>query len=89
MLYQHPDLVDLHKAHDNPHTSAPLYHIDPGDPRDTLTYVPATRKDFKKLLEKTGDTITGNPTQATAEKGRIYHEHLTNRLVEVLNQLSG
>ena len=88
MLFQHPDLVNLQKARNKPHVSEPLYHIDPGDPRDTLAYVPATRTAFQGLLRDTGDTITGNPTEATEEKGRAYHEHLTKRLVEVLGQLS-
>lgn len=89
MLAIHPDLVRLNEARDNPHTEKPLYHLDPHDPRDTLCYVPATREDLQAVFERTGDTLGGCPTQASAEKGRTYHEHLVGRLVEVLGLLKG
>lgn len=85
MVYRHPDLVDLSRAKDNPHTPSSLYHLDPRDSRDTLCYVPATREDLQAVCDKTGDTITGRPTTATAEKGKAYHDHLVGRLKEVLD----
>lgn len=84
MLYRHPDLVDLERAADHLHDPKPLYHLDPQDPRDTLCYVPATRQDLAAVAEATGDTIGGRPTASSAEKGRIYHEHLVARMVETL-----
>ena len=84
MLYRYPELVHLEKAKDNPHTASRLYHLDPQDPRDTLCYVPATLEAQKKTLEATGDTIGGNPTTSTKERGKAYHDHLVGRLVEVL-----
>jgi creatinine amidohydrolase len=32
---------------------------------------------------------TGEPSKASAEGGRRYHEHLVNRLVEVIRTLRG
>ncbi len=84
MLYRHPDLVDLSIAKDNPHQPRPLYHLDPQDTRDTLCYVPATKEELQAVSDKTGDTITGEPTHASAEKGEAYHRHLVERLKEVL-----
>ncbi len=84
MLHIHPDLVNMDRARDNPHQERPLYHLDPHDPRDTLCYVPATRQDLQAVFDKTGDTVGGRPTQSSAEKGRRYHDHLVQRLVEVL-----
>jgi creatinine amidohydrolase len=89
MCHCHPDRVRLEDARDNPHAEAPLYHLDPQDPRDTLCYVPATRSGLQTVFDTTGDTITGHPSQATPEKGRAYHEHLVGRLIEVLEMLKG
>jgi creatinine amidohydrolase len=89
MCHCHPDLIRLDEANDNPHGETPLYHLDPQDPRDTLCYVPATREDLQRVFDRTGDTITGRPCQATPEKGRAYHDHLVGRLVQVLASLAG
>ncbi len=88
MLHRHPDLVDLTKAKDHPHQYKPLYHLDPHDPRDSLCYVPATREDMQAVYDQTGDTITGSPSRASAEKGKAYHRHLVDRLKEVLAMLA-
>jgi len=85
MLHMHPDLVRIGEAGDNPHREKPMYHLDPHDPRDTLCYVPATRRDLQAVFDKTGDTVGGRPTRSSADKGRQYHEHLVKRLVEVLD----
>ena len=84
MLHRHPNLVNLDNAKDNPHQHKPLYHLDPHDTRDTLCYVPATKEDMQATADKTGDTITGEPTKSSAEKGKAYHQHLVGRLKEVL-----
>ena len=84
MCHCHPDLIRLEEARDHPHAETPLYHLDPQDTRDTLCYVPATREGLQQVFDRTGDTITGRPSQATAEKGRAYHDHLVNRLAQVL-----
>ncbi len=87
MCHCHPDLIRLDEAKDNPHAETPLYHLDPQDPRDTLCYVPTTRESLQEVFDRTGDTITGHPSQATPEKGKAYHEHLVDRLVQVLEML--
>lgn len=87
MLYRYPALVRIEQARDNPHETRSLYHIDPHDPRDTLCYVPSTREDLQAVYQKTGDTVGGNPTRSTVEKGKAYHDHLVARLIEVLDQL--
>ena len=89
MCHCHPDLIHLDEANDNPHAETPLYHLDPQDPRDTLCYVPATRESLQQVFDRTGDTITGRPCQATPEKGSVYHDHLVGRLVQVLELLAG
>jgi creatinine amidohydrolase len=87
MLYRFPEMVDLKKAKDHPHHERSLYYIDPCDTRDTLCYVPSTKKDLRAVYETTGDAIGGHPTRASAEAGRRYHEHLVGRLVGVLESL--
>jgi len=87
MCHCHPDLIRLDEAKDNSHDETALYHLDPQDSRDTLCYVPTTRKGLQQVFDKTGDTITGHPSRSTAEKGEAYHEHLVRRLVEVLEML--
>jgi len=89
MCHCHPDLVRLDESRDNPHEQTPLYHLDPQDPRDTLCYVPATRNGLQNVFDNTGDTITGRPSLATPEKGKAYHEHLVDRLVQVLELMKG
>ncbi len=87
MLHCFPDLVDLSLAKDHPHSGQGHYHIDPRNPRDTLCYVPSTLAAQQEILQKTGDTVGGNPEQASAAKGKTYHEHLIRRLLEVLDVL--
>ena len=88
MLHLHPDLVRIQDARDNPHPERPLYHLDPHDPRDTLCYVPATKQDLQEVYEKTGDTVGGRPTASSATSGARYHDHLVQRLIEVLGTLT-
>jgi creatinine amidohydrolase len=87
MCHIHPELIRLEAATDNPHDETHLYHLDPQDPRDTLCYVPTTRKALRRTFEKTGDTVTGHPTRSSADKGKAYHAHLVGRLVEVLEMM--
>ncbi len=88
MLHYRPDLINLATAKDNPHQEKALYYLDPKDPRDTLCYVPATRKHLENIYKATGDSVGGCPTKSTAEKGRVYHEHLVMRLIQILEQVN-
>jgi creatinine amidohydrolase len=87
LMYLRPELVHLEKAVDNPVQEAPLYSADPRFPHDTLCYVPATVEHVAKLGEESGGT-TGSPSKSTWENGRIYHEHLVNRLLHVIEVLA-
>lgn len=86
MMCRYPDLVHLELAIDNPVQDTPLYSVDPSYEKDTLCYVPSTYEHAKKNAKLAGGT-SGEPTKADAEKGRIYHEHLVKRLVEVIENL--
>ena len=87
LMYRHPELVRIDRAKDHPHQDRPLYHIDPRDVRDTLCYVPGTKEDLAAVYRKTGDTVGGSPSRASRQKGKLYHDHLVGRLLEVLEQL--
>lgn len=39
-----------------------------------------------KSVEAANGT-TGSPSKASKEKGKLYHEHLVDRLVQVVNRL--
>lgn len=87
MLYKYPELVQIDKAVDNPVEDPFLYHVDPSKELDTLCYVPSTFEHQLEMLEKTGDTIIGKPSEASVEKGKKYHEYLLDRLVKALEDL--
>lgn len=91
MLYIHPELVRLDQAVDSSgdvmHRRG-LYDIDPRSTRDTLCYVPSTVSLMKRVAQETGGS-TGRPTKADAELGRRLHEHLVQRLVEVIKEMEG
>lgn len=83
MMYLYPDLIDLSRAVDSEGHSRPLYQVDPRFPEDTLCYVPSTLEEMKAIAAETGGS-TGKPTRSSADLGRRLHEHLVNRLVEVI-----
>ena len=86
MMYRYPDLVKMDRAIDNPHPKADLYSVDPSYRDDTLCYVPSSPGEMKRLTLKSKGT-TGEPSKATVEGGKIYHDHLVSRLVQVITQL--
>ena len=86
MMSQYPDLVHLEKAVDNPIGDTPLYSVDPTYEHDTLCYVPSTIKHARHAAEVSGG-CTGEPTKSDAVKGRIYHQHLVDNLVRVIESL--
>lgn len=86
MMYRYPDMVHIELAMDNPIQSSHLYSVDPAFKKDTLCYVPSSYKHAKENAEIAGGT-TGEPTKSDAEKGKLYHEHLAGRLVEVIEAL--
>jgi creatinine amidohydrolase len=86
MMYRYPGLVKMDRAIDNPHPKKELYSVDPSYMEDTLCYVPSSLEEMKALTRKSGGT-TGEPSKASLEGGKKYHEHLTSRLVEVIRML--
>ena len=84
MWHYYPDLVKMDRAKDNPHKHRNLYHVDPGYTGDTLCYVPSSPEEMEELARTSGGTA-GEPSKASREGGRKYHEHLVRRLVEVIN----
>jgi len=88
MLYRYPELVHPELAKDNPIVQEALYSVDPAYTHDTLCYVPSKLEHARKNAAIAGGT-TGEPSKADAEKGRLYHEHLVNNLVKVVESLQG
>ncbi len=86
MMHRYPDLVKMDRAVDNPHEKNPLYSVDPSFEGDTLCYVPSSPEQMAALTKTSGGT-TGEPSKATAEGGKAYHDHLVAKLVEVIEML--
>ncbi|WP_022664340.1 creatininase family protein [Desulfospira joergensenii] len=86
MMHCHPDLVKIDRAVDHPHRAVNLYSVDPSFEGDTLCYVPSSPDEMKALAESSGGTA-GEPTKASEKGGKIYHNHLVTRLVEVIRDL--
>ena len=85
MLYIMPHLVHMEKAKDFSPQHGILYDVDPRSPKDTLCYVPSTAKEITETAKDSGGT-GGRPTLASAEKGKILHQHIVARLIEVVRQ---
>jgi creatinine amidohydrolase len=86
MWYRYPELVKMDRAVDNPHPPRNLYSVDPAYPDDTLCYVPSSKAEMAQLVTAAGGTA-GEPSKASPEGGKRYHEHLVKRLVEVIEML--
>ncbi|MBA3010324.1 MAG: creatininase family protein [Proteobacteria bacterium] len=86
MMYRYPDLVKMDRAIDNPHPKSELYSVDPSYTEDTLCYLPSSPEEMKHLTLKSKGT-TGEPSKASRDGGKIYHDHLVSRLVEVITLL--
>jgi creatinine amidohydrolase len=83
MWYCYPDLVKMERARDNPHQHHQVYHVDPKYTGDTLCYVPSSPSEMKALADKSGGT-SGEPSKASRVGGKKYHEHLVNKMLEVI-----
>ncbi|MCG6893799.1 MAG: creatininase family protein [Desulfobacteraceae bacterium] len=86
MWYRYPDRVKMERAVDNPHPPKVLYSVDPQYPDDTLCYVPSSPAEMAASVEVAGGTA-GEPSKASMEGGRQYHDHLVDRLVTVIQTL--
>lgn len=83
MWHYYPELVKMDRAKDNPHSNNPIYHVDPRYTGDTLCYVPSSQEEMQQSVLESGGTV-GEPSKASAEKGKIYHEHLVEKLCEAI-----
>ncbi len=86
ILYKMPEFVHLEKAVDNPVKEEDLYSVDPCFSHDTLCYVPSTVDHIRHAGEIAGGT-TGEPSKSDAAKGKVYHDHLIDNLVKIINGL--
>jgi creatinine amidohydrolase len=86
MYSRYSALCKPERAHDSPPSPAALYSVDPRYPMDTLCYVPSTAARLAEVAPLSRG-VSGSPRRASPEKGRIYHEHLVGRLVEVIGRL--
>lgn len=86
MWYCHPELYHAGRVKDYLPPSCSLYSVDPRHTDDTLCYIPSTADSMARSVAVAGGT-TGNPSRASKEKGKEYHEYLVGRLVEVVRSL--
>ena len=86
MMYRYPELVHLELAKDNPVKENRLYSVDPAYALDTLCYVPSTFEHAQENAGIAGGT-SGEPTKSDAQKGKVYHDHLVERLAEVVERM--
>ncbi len=88
MMYYYPELVRMERIKDNPQQHHPRYHIDPRYSGDTLCYVPSNAEEMQIAIGDSGGTI-GEPSKASKDGGKAYHEHLVGRLVEAIKMIQG
>ena len=86
MWYCYPELVKMDRAKDNPHKHRKFYRVDPKYRGDTLCYVPNSPAEQEALVRISGGT-SGEPSKASQEGGKKYHEHLVEALVAVIKTL--
>ncbi len=86
MLHLYPDLVHMELASDNPTETEELYGVTSAYTGDTLCYVPSTEAQMAERAQKFGG-VSGEPTKADREKGRIFHEFLMGHLIRVIEML--
>jgi len=86
MLYIYPDLVDMEKAFDKYMPQQRLYNVDPRSTKDTILYTPSDPEINYSRKDITGGG-SGNPKEASKEKGKELHEYTVKRVVEVIELL--
>jgi len=86
MLHCYPSLCHLERAMDYIPEGDDLYKVDPRLAGDTSCYVPSTIGDMQmSVVHAKG--VTGSPTHSSPESGKAYHEHIVNRLVQVIDRI--
>lgn len=87
MMVLRPELVRKDKIVDSSSKESFLYHVDPASTKDTLCYIPSRRR-MEELAKESGG-VNGKPSRASLEMGKRYHEHLVNRLIELIEHIRG
>lgn len=85
MLHLLPERVDMSKAVKNIPTQGDFHHSDPFVAADRLI-VPSSVESNKAAGGVSG--VTADPTAASDEKGRIYHERVMENLEKVVRQIT-
>jgi len=86
MLYIHQELTTMNRASRNVHPPKQMYRVDPRYEGDTLVYVPSTPAEMDRQRMISGGTV-GDPTRASAEKGKQLHETLVKNIVTMIGEL--
>lgn len=86
LWFCYPNLYRPDRAMDFVPRAKTLYKVDPRATGDTVCYVPATEESMQDSVDRAKGT-SGCPTKSSPEKGRLYHQHLVKRLVDVLRVL--
>jgi len=81
MMHIYPELVNIKKAVKNLPPKKKFHVSDPYVITDR-TFTPSSLESFRKITEPSG--VTGDPTLATAEKGKRLHKALVDNLVELI-----
>jgi creatinine amidohydrolase len=81
MMHIFPELVDIRKAVKNLPPRKKFHTSDPYVIGDRV-FTPSSLESFRKITEPSG--VTGDPTLATAEKGKRLHKALVDNLVELI-----
>lgn len=90
MLHSYPHLVNMREARRATHTPAGRFcmagfaTVDPAVSSMNFAWAPATPEEFLARSAPTG--VSGDPTLATAEKGRLIFEAQVNNLCELIVQ---
>jgi len=88
MLYLHPDLVYMDKAFDEYRKEQFLYDINPVSTKDTILYTPSPPEVNLARINISGGG-SGNPKISSREKGEKLHNHIVNRLIQLIEHLRG
>ena len=86
MWHCYPNLVKMDRVKDTTHEITPLYHVDPSYRGDTLCYVPSSVEEQQAFVAESEGTV-GKPSKASEDGGKIYHNHLVERLVSVIKKM--
>lgn len=89
MLHHWPEQVQMEKAEKSNRKHA-RFSTSAGQLEDPFdgesVYVPAIADEFFQATQASGGTA-GDPTRATAEKGKLIHEAITNSLADFLKEV--